>query len=578
MAGYIRRLRDIFKLQSANTGWDAPVRTPVLSAEKRRQLLEATTLDTPRSTSRTILGVLSPYWTRASVPERTVAAALLATSLYMTWSSVLVTVDFGKWQMGLTNTVQQLSQSVKEARPDMIVEMFEKYPDLKDAVDDAPIMQQAFNAYPDMTSLLHNPEFEDLIAQDANLKDVLQKNSSLEELIAALPGIEDTISKNPAIMEQVTALKGELTTRLMAMPTTQKHLGTLKSLSGSGFFESWANVASDAYNTAKSVTGDGLDSAVERSQSLKKSPVNAWNSKDLATIALKFTAMAIISYKAAQYFAMRWRLWTTGYYTRRWTTASAYARMKNMFNNIDNPGQRIEQDPAKFTAGAVSLMTGGANAGSTLVAFSGQLWGMGPLFGVVGGFFWLGAAYAGALTGITIKAGGKLPSIQRAQQHRDADLRGVLDKIHANADLIAQNKTEDVERELVNRRLQPVMKNSVREISTQVKLILIDATSGNLSIPIPWVVGAYGVAAGTASMGTVSMVNYAFNRVTFAMSFVVNRFEQLSQMKATADRIYMFDRAIEAAHYIDAEKKNAASRIVIPKTMPDMKISGPGGV
>lgn len=575
MSGRLRRLRDLFKLESANTGWDCPVITPEISAQKRKELLEATMLETPRSATRTIMGVLSPYWLKAGKIERGIATGLLATSLFMTWYSVQMTVEFGEWSGGLTNTVQHLAQSVKTARPELIAKSVDQYPALKSAMDQHPILNEAIHVYPDLTAFLNNKKFADVIQKDAALQDVLNKNSSLEELVAALPGVEKAIAASPELMGQVSAMKAHLTQDLMKLPETQEHLGTLKSLSGSGFFDAWGKVAKTTYNGTTHVLKNGWSDSDAQLQEMKGSLRDAWYNKDLATIALKFTAMAIISYKAAQYFALRWRLWSTGYYTNRWTTSSAYMRMRNLFNNIDNPAQRIEQDPAKFTAGAVSLMTGVTSAGITLGAFSSQLWAMGPLFGVVGGFFWLGAAYAAALTALTMKAGYKLPSIQRAQQRRDADLRAVLDKIHTNADVIAQNKTESVERELVNRRLTPVMKNSVREIGTQVKLILVDATAGNLSIPIPWIVGAFGVAAGTASMGTVSMINYAFNRVTSAMSFVVNRFEQLSQMKATADRIYMFDRAVEAAHYIDAEKKAAAKRVIVPKGMPAMKISGP---
>ncbi len=576
MTGRFRKLRDSFGLLSANTGWNCPVPTPQLSVEKRKQLLEATTLETPRSMMRSVAGILTPYWTKSSGTERAIAASLLATSLFMTWYAVQMTVEFGEWQGGLTNTVQQLSQFITGSRPDIIGDILGEYPALQQAMEADPLLKKAILGYPDMTKLLYSPEFSELVESNEALKEILQKNSSLEQLVSALPGMERVIAENPQLMSQVTALKESMSEGLMDLPKTQEYLGKLGKMSGGAFLDSWGNALSNTYDAASGIVRDGFDSVAQSVDNVKGSLVKAWNSRDLATIALKFTAMAIISYKAAQYLALRWRLWSTGYYTNRWMTSNAYARMKNTFNNIDNPGQRIEQDPAKFTAGAVSLMTGGASAAITLYAFSGQLWNMGPLMGVTGGFFWLGAAYAAGLTGITMKAGWSLPSIQRNQQRRDADLRAVLNKIDMNADLISQNKTEDVERDLVNRRLQPVMKNSIREIGTQVKLIVVDSTAGNLSIPIPWVVGAFGVAAGTASMGTVSMINYAFNRVTSAMSFGVNRFEQLSHMKATADRIYMFDRAMDAAHYIEEEKRQAAFRVIIPDVLPDMKISAPG--
>ena len=295
--------------------------------------------------------------------------------------------------------------------------------------------------------------------------------------------------------------------------------------------------------------------------------------------------MAIVSYKSAQHLALRWRAWTTGYFTNKWTRAKAFVRLKNSFNNIDNPGQRIQEDPAKFTAGAVSLMTGVMNSVMTFGSFFGMLWGMGSLMGVPHGMAWLSLGYASALTALTVGAGYKLPWIQRNQQRREADFRASVDKIHNNAELISQNNTEGVENELVKKRFRPVMKNSLREIGTQVKLIIVDATAGNVSIPIPYIAGAFAVAAGTASMGTIQTLNYAFNRVTSSLSFIVNRFEQLSAMKATADRIYSFDQALELAHYIEEEKRQESKKITettedkpsesSPKAPPPNKPSGP---
>lgn len=213
----------------------------------------------------------------------------------------------------------------------------------------------------------------------------------------------------------------------------------------------------------------------------------------------------------------------------------------------------------------------------TLASFSGMLWGMGdfnlanvggPDVNVPGAMFWVAATYATTLTALTMGAGYKLPGIQRRQQGLEAGFRSALKKIHSNTDQIAQNNGEKVEKELARRQFKPVITNSIRDIGTQTKLIIVDATAGNLSIPIPWIVGSFAVAAGAASMGTIQQLNYAFNRVQSSLSFIVNRFNQLSQMKATADRIYLMDRAIDAAHYIEAEKKSlgaASSSVIKPK-------------
>jgi putative ATP-binding cassette transporter len=558
----------IFNPQTAiEDGWKYQHAAPKLSDKKKKELMEASSLETPRSTMRAVAGILAPYWTKSSLTERAVAATLLSTSLFMTWYAVQVTVEFGHWQSGLTNTIQQMVGALKSSRPEIIADTISNFPLLDSVISSNPLLESAITQYPDTTSILYSPQFREIIGNSPELSEILQSNPTIEEVLMQFPAFKEQVSQNPELLTQLGDFSDALGEKLSNLPQTKELLGNLGALSGGDFLTNWGNALSATFNSAASAAKDMNPLAV-LNEDAKQAWSKAWYSKDLATIALKFTGMAIISYKSAQHLALRWRAWTTGYFTNKWTTAKAYSRLKNSFNNIDNPGQRIQEDPAKFTAGAVSLMTGVMSSAMTFGSFFGMLWGMGSVLGVPHGMAWLSLGYAGALTALTVGAGYKLPWIQRNQQRREADFRASIDKIHNNADLIAQNGTENVENELVKKRFKPVMKNSLREIGTQVKLIIVDATAGNLSIPIPYIVGAFAVAAGTASMGTIQTLNYAFNRVTSSLSFIVNRFEQLSHMKATADRIYTFDRAIEAAHYIEEEKRQKAQKLSGPSPAP----------
>lgn len=577
MKNPFKRLTDTFSLEAVvEAGFEKGGKKPALSDRKREELMAASSLDTPRSTMQSMMGILKPYWTESGPKEIATASALLATSLFMTWYAVQVTVDFGNWQSGLMNTIQQLFQTMMTDRADMVGDVLGNYDLLKDTITNNPQLNEILMRYPDTTSIMQNPEFRELLSANPELAELMGKNPTMEDVFMNFPGIREQVANNPEILDQLRGFDSHLSERIFERPAIKQHLSNLATLCGGDFINNWGTALKSTFNSVSGAMQQGGDLLNEAS---RKAVETAWKSKDLATIALKFTAMAIVSYKSSQYLALRWRGWSTGYYANKWLNSKAYMKIKDRFNNIDNPGQRIQEDPAKFTAGAVSLLTGVTNSGMTLASFSGMLWGMGPLMGVSHGMFWLAAGYAGALTALTVGAGRKLPWIQRNQQWREADFRDSITAVHNNADMVALNDSEGVEKELIKKRFKPVMKNSVREIGTQVKLIVVDATAGNLSIPIPYIVGAFGVAAGTASMGTVQTLNYAFNRVTNSMSFIVNRFEQLSQMKATADRIYLMDQAIDASHYIEAEKKEAfaAHKGALPKsqTPEQKKPSGP---
>lgn len=550
-----QKLKDSFCLDSVvDAGMNYKPPPPKLSEKRKKELMESTTLETPRSLFRSAFHILKPYWTKSGPKEIVTASALLATSLFMTWYAVQVTVDFGNWQSGMMNILGQIAQTVMADRPDLFIEAINQYGALKDILEQTPLLNDMLMQMPDTSSLLYDPELQDFLAQNPDLKTVLAENPTLSDIFVNFPGMEEKLAENPALFEQLSDFEKTLREKTSKMERVKAHLANMYAMTFGDFFTNWGTGLKMTFNSVAGAVQNGGELINEAA---KNAVQTAWKSKDFVNIALKYTVMAITSYKASQYLALRWRAWSSGYYTSRFMDNKAYARLKSKFNNIDNPGQRIQEDPAKFTAGSISLLTGVMSAGMTIGSFSGMLWGMGSVMGVPHGIFYTALGYAGVLTAMTFGVGRKLPWIQRNQQWREADFRDSITAVHNTADQVAQNGNEAVEKELMAKRLKPVMKNSEREIGTQVKLILVDALPGNLSIPIPYIVGGLAMAEGALSLGGVQTLNYAFNRVTSSMSFVVNRFDQLAQMKAVADRIYLMDQTVEAARYLEEEKRQA---------------------
>jgi putative ATP-binding cassette transporter len=537
-------------------------RQPVLSPEKRKELMAASGMETPRSTFRSVMDIMAPYWTQSSKKEKTIAVGLMATSLAMTWWAVDMRVEFGEWMNAIGNTMQQIYQTVTAARPDIIKDAIPHYPALQDAMSKHEIWNGILHQFPDVTNIYFDPQFKGVIEANPHLAEILQKTPTMQQVFMQLPDFKEAVQQNPDLLNQLTALGTEIGNKSSELPRVQKMADNMLALAGGNFFKNTGNAISTVFNTVAH-GGNPLGQPVREALS------DAWKSRDMITIAGKFTAMAITSYKAAQYLTLRWRAWSTGYFGNKWTDSKAYARLKNNFNNIDNPGQRIQEDPRAFTDGAVALMTGVAGAAIALPKFSRQLWEMGTVGGVPHGFFWTGAAYAAFVTGLTLAVGKNLPEIQRNQQRREGDLRAELDRVHNNADVIAQNGGEDVENDLIKTKFKPVIKNSLRQIGTTVKLTVVDATSGNASISIPYLAATFaGIMTATASIGTASTLTYAFSMVTSSLSFVVNNFGTLAQMKATADRISTFNAAVETTRYIEEERHQAGLKVKIPSYPP----------
>lgn len=81
--------------------------SPALPKDIRRRLMSGTSMETPRGTVRTLLGLVSPYWwSGTSAKEKAVAYGLLAGSLACSVWAVDIRVDISNWNQELGDVFQ----------------------------------------------------------------------------------------------------------------------------------------------------------------------------------------------------------------------------------------------------------------------------------------------------------------------------------------------------------------------------------------------------------------------------------------------------------------------------------------
>lgn len=666
-------------------GWNYAHEKPALSEAKKKELMEASALETPRSTAKALWGILSPYWTKSGPKEIATGGVLLATSLYMTWYAVAVTVEFSQWLGQMTDTLVNMGNSQTELRPDAVQEVLRQFPGVGEVLQRYPVLEDITLKYPDalgifngiemgqintielsdivadypgvenilaenpmvqdfitqpLRVLFSNPEYRSFLGANQELFQLLQTNPapdvifsnfpdiadqiqanpelvrevaqfssaygqieeqwqeilttfpSLEEIFRNYPGLEDEIKADPSILNQITDFKNELGQVLQNSDEIRRDYQTVGALFGADFFNTWEQAFTNTahnfsdlgvrgtlqatWNTVQNI-GTSLSPFTELNHDTSKVGLghamqpfkDAWNNGDFATIALKYTGMALIAFKAKQYLGMRWRAWSTGYYANKWMNNNAFQRIKNQFSNVDNPDQRLQDDPAIFTAAAISISTGLLSAGMTFYQFSEQLWDMGSLnlmiYGgpdleIPGAMMMFSVAYAAAITGVTMKLGWKLPMITRAQQKLEGDFRSSMKLAHEFADNIALEGGEKLQLDTIKKNFKPLMQNSVRDLTVNTKMIVADTAFGNFAFTVPKLIASGMIGAGQMTVGGMNTLGNYFGRITGSISFIANRWSQLTHVKATADRIYMMDRALEAAHYLETEKDFYAER------------------
>ncbi|KXV38062.1 ABC transporter ATP-binding protein, partial [Gluconobacter japonicus] len=156
--------------------------------------------------------------------------------------------------------------------------------------------------------------------------------------------------------------------------------------------------------------------------------------------------MRVIQQYMTQVLSMRWRLWNTRVYLRKYLSDNAYYHLEHGENRADNPDQRIADDLAQMSVWTLRLGLDAIQAVTTFLSFAIVLWTIGGTLSfvwqgwhiVIPGYMFFGTTISILLISLVLeKAGGPLVSANYRQQHYDADLRAALLDVRRNSEQIA---------------------------------------------------------------------------------------------------------------------------------------------
>ncbi|MFN2376273.1 MAG: ABC transporter ATP-binding protein/permease [Candidatus Binatia bacterium] len=246
--------------------------------------------------------------------------------------------------------------------------------------------------------------------------------------------------------------------------------------------------------------------------------------------------------------ALLWREWLARHLVRRYFNNRAYYRLRGS-EGIDNPDQRISEDVLNFTEQSLSYLLIFLNAGITLVAFLGVLWGITSSLVVM--LF----AYAVAGTLISILIGKRLVRLNYQQYAREADFRYGLVRVRDNAESIAFYRGEGREQLDLFSRLKAVVANSILIIDWNRNLAFFTTSYNYAAIVLPIAVVAPMFMRGEIEFGVVTQAAGAFAQVLAAVSLIITKFEVLSPYVAGVQRLgTLWDNLDE----FDADEERAA--------------------
>jgi putative ATP-binding cassette transporter len=254
-----------------------------------------------------------------------------------------------------------------------------------------------------------------------------------------------------------------------------------------------------------------------------------------------YIARAIVS----PYLRLRWRRWLTRQYLSHWLDGRGYYRIE-LQRSVDNVDQRIAEDLNQLGQYSMTLLLGLLGAVATLISFVYILWELsGPLSlksigidAVIPGYMaWVCVVYAIGGTFLANLVGRRLIPLNFQKQRFEANFRFSLVRVRENAEGIALYGGEEREADMLNARFADVFANGWRVLFTQAQLAFYQGTYGQLAIIFPYVVTAPRFFAGAITFGVMTQTASAFGQVQTALSFFIDNYTSLAELRAVMDRL-----------------------------------------
>jgi putative ATP-binding cassette transporter len=164
---------------------------------------------------------------------------------------------------------------------------------------------------------------------------------------------------------------------------------------------------------------------------------------------------------------------------------------------------------------------------------------------------WVCLVYAIVGTLLANLVGRRLIPLNFQKQRFEANFRFSLVRVRENAEGIALYRGEQREADQLNARFADVFANGWRVLFTQAQLAFYQSGYAQLAIIFPYVVTAPRFFAGAITFGVMTQTASAFGQVQSALSFFVDNYTSLAELRAVMDRL----RGLQAA--TDAKPESA---------------------
>ncbi len=291
----------------------------------------------------------------------------------------------------------------------------------------------------------------------------------------------------------------------------------------------------------------------------------------LAAIAI---ILAVYKFYITQLLDIRWRAWMTRNYLDKWLGHYRYyhlelARQSGGSTVSDNPDQRIQEDIARFTGSSLGISMGLLNAVVTLVSFIGILWTLSGSFSFAlagrewtlpGYMVWVAIVYCAIGSVLSHYIGRSLIRLNFWQEWREADFRYNLVRVREYSEAIALDRGETASHEQLDNRFGAVLRNYLKLIKAQKRLVWFTSFFQQAAIIFPFLVAAPRYFSGAIKLGDLIQISSAFGKVQDSLSWFIDVYPALASWRATTERLNTFDRGVADSWQVAPEVQPSMPR------------------
>ena len=256
----------------------------------------------------------------------------------------------------------------------------------------------------------------------------------------------------------------------------------------------------------------------------------------------------------AQRFVIRWRMWLTDRLTTDWLEGRAYYRGRFIDETIDNPDQRIQQDIDIFTAGiggsvnvpsvgtSSKLLFGAVHSIVSVVSFAAILWRLSGTLSVLGiaiprALFWVVLVHVLVATVIAFWIGRPLTGLSFRNELFNAAFRYALVRLRDAAEAVGFYRGERAERAQLTNRFDATIANYRQYVRRTIGFLGWNVTVTQMVSPLPFIVQAPRLFAGSIKLGGVMQSASAFGHIEGSLSFFRNAYDRFAGYRAAIIRL-----------------------------------------